>query len=144
MLDLWQEIYSTIKRNKLRTLLIGFMVTWGIFMPIVLLGVGNRLIHAFEQNAPERALNSIRLGGDWTTKSYAGLKGGRHIRMEDEDPDATKKYFPDNITTAGAILQQGDVNTNSGQECINISLTGVHPNHVWPEAIEATAGRFIN
>lgn len=76
MLDLWQEIYGTIKRNKLRTFLTGFAVAWGIFMLIVLLGAGNGLIHAFEQNASERALNSIRLGGGWTTKSYAGLKEG--------------------------------------------------------------------
>ena len=56
MIDLWQEIYGTIKRNKLRTFLTGFAVAWGIFMLIVLLGAGNGIIHAFEQNASERAL----------------------------------------------------------------------------------------
>ena len=116
MLDLWQEIYGTIKRNKLRTFLTGFAVAWGIFMLIVLLGAGNGLIHAFEQNASERALNSIRLGGGWTTKSYAGLKEGRRIRMENKDLNATERYFPDNIITAGATLQQGDVNISFGQE----------------------------
>ena len=101
MIDLWQEIYGTIKRNKLRTFLTGFAVAWGIFMLIVLLGAGNGIIHAFEQNASERALNSIRLGGGWTTKSYEGLKEGRRIQMENKDLAATEKYFPDNIITAG-------------------------------------------
>ena len=144
MLDLWQEIYGTIKRNKLRTFLTGFAVAWGIFMLIVLLGAGNGLIHAFEQNASERALNSIRLGGGWTTKSYAGLKEGRRIRMENKDLNATERYFPDNIITAGATLQQGDVNISFGQEYINISLMGVHPNYVQSEAIKTATGRFIN
>ena len=65
MIDLWQEIYGTIKRNKLRTFLTGFAVAWGIFMLIVLLGAGNGIIHAFEQNASERALNSIRIFPGW-------------------------------------------------------------------------------
>ena len=144
MIDLWQEIYGTIKRNKLRTFLTGFAVAWGIFMLIVLLGAGNGIIHAFEQNASERALNSIRLGGGWTTKSYEGLKEGRRIQMENKDLTATEKYFPDNIITAGATLRQGDVNISFGQEYINISLMGVHPNYVQSEAIKTATGRFIN
>ena len=140
MIDLWQEIYGTIKRNKLRTFLTGFAVAWGIFMLIVLLGAGNGIIHAFEQNASERALNSIRLGGGWTTKSYEGLKEGRRIQMENKDLAATEKYFPDNIITAGATLRQGDVNISFGQEYINISLMGVHPNYVESEAIKTASG----
>ena len=53
MFDIWQEIYGTIKRNKLRTFLTGFAVAWGIFMLIVLLGAGNGLIHAFEQSSSD-------------------------------------------------------------------------------------------
>ena len=71
MIDLWQEIYGTLRRNKLRTFLTGFAVAWGIFMLIVLLGAGNGLIHAFEQNSSERALNSIRIFPGWTSRTTA-------------------------------------------------------------------------
>lgn len=93
MIDLWQEIYGTIKRNKLRTFLTGFAVAWGIFMLIVLLGAGNGIIHAFEQNASERALNSIRIFPGWTTKSYDGLKEGRRVQLDNRDMDDTEKQF---------------------------------------------------
>ena len=82
MLDLWQEIFGTIKRNKLRTALTGFAVAWGIFMLIVLLGAGNGLIHAFEKSASEQALNSIRVLPGWTQKAYDGLKEGRYIELD--------------------------------------------------------------
>ena len=58
MIDLIQEIFGTIKRNKLRTFLTGFAVAWGIFMLIVLLGAGNGLIHAFESSSADMAMNS--------------------------------------------------------------------------------------
>ena len=105
MFDIWQEIYGTIKRNKLRTFLTGFAVAWGIFMLIVLLGAGNGLIHAFEQSSSERALNSIKIYPGWTTKSYEGLKEGRNIRLDNKDldrPGSTTNRIPIYATIAVA------------------------------------------
>ena len=123
MIDIWQEIYSTIKRNKLRTFLTGFAVAWGIFMLIVLLGAGNGLIHAFEQSASERAMNSIKIFPGWTSKSYDGLKEGRRIRLDNKDLNTTNKNFP---------------------EYVNLNLSGVYPNHTEVEVVKLFKGRFIN
>lgn len=144
MFDIWQEIYSTIKRNKLRTFLTGFAVAWGIFMLIVLLGAGNGLIHAFEQSSSERAMNSIKIYCGWTTKSYDGLKEGRYVRLDNKDLDATERYFPDNVITAGATVWQGNSNVSFGTEYVNISLAGVFPHHTEVEAVKLFKGRFIN
>ncbi len=144
MIDLWIEIYATIKRNKLRTFLTGFAVAWGIFMLIVLLGAGNGIIHAFEQNSSERALNSIRIYPGWTTKSYDGLKEGRRVRLDNKDLSSTERSFPENVISAGATLRQSNINISFGQEYINVSLMGVYPNYTEVETVKTADGRFIN
>ena len=79
MIDLIQEIYGTIMRNKLRTALTGFSVAWGIFMLIVLLGAGNGLIHAFEGQSANMMMNSMKIYPGYTSKPYQGFKEGRSI-----------------------------------------------------------------
>ena len=144
MIDLWQEIYGTIKRNKLRTFLTGFAVAWGIFMLIVLLGAGNGLIHAFEENSGERALNSVRVWGGWTTKPYDGLKEGRSIDLDNRDLEDTEAYFSDRVEEAGATLYQMATDISYGPEYVNLSLDGVHPNYPEVEAVKVVEGRFVN
>lgn len=144
MFDLWQEIFGTIKRNKLRTALTGFAVAWGIFMLIVLLGAGNGIIHAFEQNSSERALNSIRIFRGWTTKPYDGLKEGRRIELDNRDLADTEQAFPDYVESAGATLSQSSTAISYGAEYVNLSLLGVFPNYVEVEAVKTAGGRFIN
>ena len=144
MIDLWQEIYSTIRRNKLRTFLTGFAVAWGIFMLIVLLGAGNGIIHAFEESSSDRALNSMSIYGGWTTKPYDGLKEGRGIQLDNRDMTDTEDAFPDYVISAGATLYQSSRDISFGSEYVNLSLMGVHPNYVEVEAVKTVQGRFIN
>ena len=74
MIDLIQEIYGTIQRNKLRTVLTGFSVAWGIFMLIVLLGAGNGLINAFEGQTRDMKMNSMKIYPGYTSKPYNRIK----------------------------------------------------------------------
>lgn len=144
MFDIWQEIYGTIKRNKLRTALTGFAVAWGIFMLIVLLGAGNGLIHAFEKSSSERAMNSIKIFSGWTTKSYDGLKEGRNIQLDNKDLNATEQNFQDNIVSVGATVRQSNINLSFGSEYVNLTLYGVYPNYTEVESVKLSEGRFIN
>ena len=77
MRDIFVEIWSTVRRNKLRTALTGFAVAWGIFMLIFLLGAGNGLINAMMLQSDRFLDNSMMVGGSYTSKPYDGLKEGR-------------------------------------------------------------------
>lgn len=144
MFDIWQEIYSTIKRNKLRTLLTGFAVAWGIFMLIVLLGAGNGLIHAFEKSASEQAMNSIRISPGRTSKAYDGLKEGRRVELDNKDLSDTDNNLSDKVISAGATVRQSNVTVSFGAEYVNLTLYGVFPNYTEVERVKSTDGRFIN
>lgn len=144
MRDLLQEILGTVMRNKLRTVLTGLSVAWGIFILIVLLGAGNGLIHAFELNSGNVVMNSVKVYPGTTTKPWQGMQEGRNVELEQEDCRLTAVRFPDNIMEVGATVSQNAVDITYGKDHVSITLEGVMPSLVQIEGIKLVEGRFIN
>ena len=139
-----QEILGTVMRNKLRTVLTGLSVAWGIFILIVLLGAGNGLIHAFELNSGNVVMNSVKVYPGTTTKPWQGMQEGRNVDLEQEDCRLTAVRFPDNIMEVGATVSQNAVDITYGKDHVSITLEGVMPSLVQIEGIKLVEGRFIN
>lgn len=145
MRELIKEIWSTSKRNKLRTSLTGFAVAWGIFMLIFLLGVGNGLINAQLQQSTRFLANSMRVFPGETSKAYKGLKEGRSITLNDKDILISNKTYGQYVDDVGGRLEQYNVNINYGDNYVaSQSLVGVAPTHPKIDKTELIAGRFIN
>lgn len=144
MRDVFSEIWSTVKRNKLRTALTGFAVAWGIFMLIFLLGAGNGLINAQKQQSDRFLDNSMMVGSGRTSKAYNGLKEGRRITLNDKDKGVTGHSFQAYIDDTGAELEQSGVTLTKGQNYVSGRLTGVYPNEIKINKKEIICGRFIN
>jgi putative ABC transport system permease protein len=83
--DIWQEIFSTIRKNKLRSFLTGFSVAWGIFMLMVLLGSGRGLQNGVKHQFDAWSENIMWLWTGRTSMPYQGLKEGRPIRFKNDD-----------------------------------------------------------
>ena len=71
--DSWQEIWSTLRKNRLRTFLTALGVFWGIFMLIVMVGAGKGLERGVKHTMAGFAVNSVFVWSERTSVPYQGL-----------------------------------------------------------------------
>ena len=144
MRDLFEEIWESVRRNKLRTALTGFAVSWGIFVIIVLLGAGNGLMNAFSRGSEGISTNTMSVYGDVTSKPYNGMKEGRRIILDDRDVQiAGSPEFADHIDDVVASVSTS-TKINYGKKHLPGTLYGQFPIHQTIDRIAMRAGRYIN
>ncbi len=142
-LDKWQEIYSTVKKNKLRTFLTGFSVAWGIFMLIILLGSGNGLENGVRENFRGGAINGVWISSGLTNMTYKGMKVGRQIRFTNEDYKALKQTVP-GYDRMSARLFMGNILTSYKNNYGTFFLSPCHPDYGIIKELTVIQGRFLN
>jgi putative ABC transport system permease protein len=141
--DKWQEILSTISKNKLRTFLTGFSVAWGIFMLIILLGSGQGLKNGVEEQFADDATNSIWVYPRQTSIAYQGYKPGRRIEFTNTDIARTQNSFNDIDNITGRVRVNAK-NISYKNNYGSYSIRSVHPAHKQLENTIITKGRYIN
>ena len=145
MNDLLNEIWESIKRNKLRTALTGFAVAWGIFMLIVLLGAGNGLMNAFMNQGEHFATNTMAVFGGVTSKPANGYQTGRRIELNDQDIDITQSaLFAEHVDEISPELYKGPFTLVFNSRHLSAYLNGCYPTLQNMNKIEMLGGRFIN
>ena len=141
--DSWQEIFETISKNKLRTFLSGFTVALGIFIFVILFGLGNGLKNSFQEFFVDDATNIFRLFPGRTTKPYKGFKAGRSIEFDNEDLAAIQKKFAFQIQYITPRIQR-NYTIKFKNKSNNYGLRAVAPGHQFAEKTILMKGRFIN
>lgn len=144
IIDRWEEILSTIKKNKLRTFLTGFSVAWGIFMLIILLGSGQGLENGVHDQFESSAVNTLWVWGGETSMPYQGFKPGRDITFENKDYQNIKDRVPGVGLIAGRTHIWGDNTVSYENEYGNFDIRSVHPDYGVIEKINILEGRYIN
>jgi putative ABC transport system permease protein len=143
-IDKWQEIFSTISKNRLRTVLTGFSVAWGIFILIILLGSGNGLKNGIEYQFLADASNAVWIQGGVTSVPYQGMQVGRQIILKNEDYD----YIKENIKGIEHITVHDDVpnvkSINYKNEKGSFLVRSVEKDHHVLENLKVISGRFLN
>lgn len=143
MRELLLEIWTSVRRNKLRTALTGFSVAWGIFMLVILLGSGNGLKNGVVSNFGSYAKNTIQVSGGWTSKAYAGYNRWRHVQLKNRDLEILASEFPEVEQIAASAWYSGST-ASYKERFADISLRGSLPQLQRIEGIEMVSGRFVN
>ncbi len=143
-LDKWQEIFATIRKNKLRTFLTGFSVAWGIFMLIVLLGSGNGLQNGIEYQFKSDAVNTIWLHPGSTTMAFKGMKPGRQINFTNEDYNFVKENIPGIEEISARYYFWENRIISYKKQFGSFDLICVHPDMQVIEKIVIDKGRMLN
>jgi len=141
----WGEVFESIGKNKLRAVLTGFAVFWGIFMLIILLGAGSGLRNGFEYNFKNTAKNSITISGGQTSKPWKGLQPNREIQLDEDDIEALRNAVPGLEAIRGRYrVWRGASQLQHGKNFGSYSIRGIGPESLPLEHQQVVRGRFIN
>ena len=143
-IERWQEIFDTIRKNKLRTFLTGLSVASGIFILVILLGFGQGMQNGIEHEFKEDAATSVWAWPGVTSKEYKGLNPGRRIQFINENVETASSMFNEVIEYESARIFVGGVNVNYGKEALVYSIQGVASGFQFIENIAIMEGRYIN
>ncbi len=143
-IERWQEIFDAIRKNKLRTFLTGVSVGSGIFILVVLLGVGQGMQNGISKEFENDASNSVWVWVRPTTVKHRGMNPGRTFFMSNEDASAIQQKNQEYIDKQSPVVRLGTGFITYGKESGSYRLNGVHPGYQFIENEGLVAGRFIN
>lgn len=142
--DKWAEIFSSIKRHKLRTFLTALSVWWGIFMLVLLLGLGKGLENSVIHNFRDDAMNSLWIWPGRTTMPYKGLPVGRRLQFTNADYDRLKNQIDGEESITGRYYLRGEFTVKYKKKNLSFHIRAVHPDHLILENTIMMTGRYIN
>ena len=142
-LDRWREIFQSINKNKLRSVMSGFTVAFAILLFTLLFGVVSGLKNTFEGAFIDNAVNAMTVRVWKTSKPFKGLQSGRRIQLKNPNYDYLAEKYDSKIDLMTAkIFKFFSISYKNKQD--NYNITAVHPDHQFLEKTIITEGRYIN
>ncbi|MBU2511190.1 ABC transporter permease [bacterium] len=142
--DKFQEIFTHIRENKLRTFLTCFSVSWGIFMLVLLLGTGQGLENGVRQEFERDATNTININPGQTSLPYKGLDQGRQIQFTNRDYDQVNRSIKGLEYLTARYYMWSNNTISYKKESGSYTIIAIHPDHKYLERSIPDRGRLIN
>src|SRR3954451_628380 len=139
-----EELFSTLGRHPLRTLLTGLSVAWGTFMLVLLLGAGKGLENGIAWEFRDDAVNSIWTWTGLSSIPFAGRGPNRDIRLKNDDFAALEQRVSGIEHMTGRFWFSGEFSVKNGDRHASFDVLGVHPDQRYLEKTLVIAGRYVN
>jgi len=143
-LERWQEVFQTIGKNKLRTILTMISVITGIFILVVLLGVGEGMKNGIKSTFQDDAENEISVYDGVTTVEYKGLNPGRKVQFKNEDFEQISRTHASDIDKKSSMYRIWSGLISYKDESGSYRIEGVLPDYEFIEKVSLISGRFLN
>lgn len=144
-MDKWNEIWHTITQNRMRSILTAFGIFWGIFMLIIMVGLGNAMERGIYSKIGGFATNSSFFSDGTTTQPYKGFQKGRTWNIRTADLAVIKSRVPQcDIITPIIFGGQSTNNVLLNDRYGTYSIKGCLPNYTQMQAVNLKFGRYIN
>ena len=142
-LDRWREIFQSINKNRLRSVMSGFTVAFAILLFTLLFGIVSGLQNQFKTAFVDDASNAMFIRTGRTTKPHKGLQSGRKIQLKNKDFDYIRDKYEDKITHITArIYRSAGITYEKNYNVYQIRA--VHPDHQSLEKTIMDEGRYIS
>jgi len=143
-LERWQEIFETLRKNKLRTFLTGLSVASGIFILVILLGFSKGIENGVKSQFEQDATNRISVWTGVTTKGYKGLNPGRYVQLKNSSFESVERKYDDyfEYRSKDYMLWGGTVTYKN--ETGNYRIRGTLPDNQFIENADIGYGRFVS
>ena len=143
-IERWQEIFDTIRKNKLRTFLTGLSVASGIFILVILLGFGQGMQNGIAAEFEQDATTSVWVWPGVTTIEHKGLNPGRRIQLTNENYQFSGDLLEADIEYKSPRIFVRGASVTYGNEGLSYGVQGVSSQFQQIENAKISEGRFIN
>lgn len=142
-IDRWREIFQSIRKNKLRSVMSGFTIAFAILLFTLLFGVANGLGNFFKNAFADNAQNMMFVRVWKTTKPYKGLQTGRKIQLKNKDFNHISEKYNNNIEYQSARINK-NFTIKYKNKANRYSVKAVHPDYQFLEKTNIDEGRYLN
>ena len=141
--DTWLEIAHTVLSHPLRTVLTGVSIALGVFILVVMQGLGFGLQNGVENQFADDAVNSIWVQAGRTQLAYKGNQANKRVNLRERDVEAIFSEM-DSVYAYSRRIRNWGVQMEHGDKAGSYAVRGVDPDHQMLENTKLTDGRYVS